>query len=47
MGGTNGNPQGQRGIWEYCGSVSGQAVSDFMADYPASDSPEGSNPGIF
>lgn len=40
MGGTNGNPQGQRGVWEYCGSVSGEAVSDFMADYPATDAPE-------
>jgi hypothetical protein len=42
MGGTNGNPEGQRGIWEYCGQVSGETVADFMSDYPASDSPEGS-----
>jgi hypothetical protein len=47
MGGTNGNPSGQRGVWEYCGKVSGEAVTTFMDDYPATDSPEGSNPGIF
>jgi hypothetical protein len=44
MGGTNGNPDGQVGVWEYCGKVSGQAVTDFMDDYPSSDSPE---PGAF
>jgi hypothetical protein len=40
LGGTNGNPKGPRGIWEYCGKVSGQAVADFMDDYPSTDSPE-------
>jgi hypothetical protein len=40
MGGTNGNPSGQRGIWEYCSKVSGEAVADFMSDYPSSDAPE-------
>jgi Protein of unknown function (DUF3105) len=40
LGGTNGNPQGPRGVWEYCGKVSGETVADFMADYPSSDSPE-------
>jgi hypothetical protein len=40
LGGTNGNPDGQRGVWEYCGQVSGEAVSEFMSDYPSSDSPE-------
>ncbi len=40
MGGTNGNPDGQLGVWQYCGKVSGQAVADFMKDYPYSDSPE-------
>ena len=40
LGGTNGNPEGPRGIWEYCGKVSGEAVADFMGDYPSSDSPE-------
>ncbi len=44
MGGTNGNPQGARGVWEYCGKVSGETVADFMADYPSTDSPE---PGAF
>ena len=40
MGGTNGNPDGQLGVWQYCGEVSGQAVADFMEKYPYSDSPE-------
>ncbi len=40
MGGTNGNAEGQRGVWQYCGQVSGGAVADFMGDYPSSDSPE-------
>jgi len=44
MGGTNGNPDGQRGVWEYCGKVSGQEVADFMADYPSTDSPEPNAP---
>ena len=44
MGGTNGNPSGQRGVWTYCSQVSGEVVSDYMGDYPSSDSPE---PGAF
>ncbi len=40
MGGTQGNPDGQLGVWQYCGEVSGEAVADFMKDYPYSDSPE-------
>ena len=40
MGGTHGNPDGQLGVWQYCGKVSGPAVSSFMEDYPYSDSPE-------
>jgi hypothetical protein len=40
MGGTQGNPEGQLGVWQYCGKVSGAAVSTFMEDYPYSDSPE-------
>jgi hypothetical protein len=44
MGGTNGNPAGQRGVWEYCGQVSGEAVASFMSDYPSTDAPE---PGAF
>jgi hypothetical protein len=44
MGGTNGNPKGQVGVWQYCSSVSGAAVESFMADYPATDSPEPAAP---
>jgi hypothetical protein len=44
MGGTNGNPEGQLGVWQYCSSVSGAAVEDFMTDYPASDAPEPAAP---
>ena len=40
LGGTHGNPKGQQGVWQYCGKVSGQAVSTFMKDYPYTDSPE-------
>ncbi len=40
MGGTNGNPKGQQGITQYCGAPSGEAVADFVQDYPYSDSPE-------
>lgn len=40
MGGTNGNPEGQHGITQYCEAPSGEAVSEFVADYPYSDSPE-------
>jgi hypothetical protein len=44
MGGTNGNPKGQQGVWEYCSKVSGAAVQDFMAKYPYTDSPEPTAP---
>lgn len=40
MGGTNGNPDEQLGVRQYCSEVSGEAVQTFMADYPSSDSPE-------
>ncbi len=40
LGGTNGNPEGQQGVWQYCSAVSGEVVEEFMADYPYSDSPE-------
>jgi len=33
----------QRGNWQYCGSVSGSAVSDFVNKWPNAESPE---PGI-
>ena len=44
MGGTNGNPEGQQGITQYCEDVSGEAVEEFMKDYPYSDSPEPTSP---
>lgn len=40
MGGTNGNPEGQQGITQYCAEPSGEAVSAFIEDYPYTDSPE-------
>ena len=40
MGGTNGNPEGQLGVWQYCSEVSCEVVEQFMEDYPYSDSPE-------
>ena len=33
----------QRGNWQYCGSVSGQVVADFVKKWPNAESPE---PGI-
>lgn len=30
----------QQGVWQYCSSVSGAALSSFMDKYPFSDSPE-------
>ncbi|RNM13581.1 DUF3105 domain-containing protein [Nocardioides pocheonensis] len=33
----------QRGNWQYCGSVSGSAVADFVSKWPNQESPE---PGI-
>ena len=44
MGGTNGNPEGQQGITQFCSEVSGEAVEGFMKDYPYSDSPEPTSP---
>ena len=44
MGGTNGNPEGQLGITQYCSDVSGEAVETFMDDYPYTDSPEPTAP---
>lgn len=32
--------QSQRGVRQSCGSVSGQAIMDFMKNYPATDAPE-------
>ena len=44
MGATNGNPEGQQGVWQYCSEVSGEAVDQFMQDYPYTDSPEPNAP---
>jgi hypothetical protein len=40
MGGTNGNEDGQRGVVQYCAAPSGEAVAQFVEDYPYTDSPE-------
>jgi hypothetical protein len=40
MGGTNGNPEGQHGVTQYCAEPSGEAVAAFVEDYPYTDSPE-------
>lgn len=40
LGGTNGNPDGQTGVSQYCTEVSGEAVDQFVVDYPFSDAPE-------
>jgi hypothetical protein len=39
VGGDPKNPK-QQGIWQYCGKPSGAVVSDFVKDYPYTDSPE-------
>jgi hypothetical protein len=33
-------PDDQKGVWQYCGQVSGDVVGTFLDDYPASDAPE-------
>lgn len=30
----------QKGVWQYCSEFSGEALSDFMVEYPYFDSPE-------
>jgi hypothetical protein len=40
VGGTNGNPEGQIGVWQYCDGLSGEAVKQFIEDYPNTDTPE-------
>ena len=40
MGGTNGNPEGQQGINQWCQELSGEAIAQFVEDYPYTDSPE-------
>lgn len=34
----------QKGVWEYCGDVSGAVVEDYLKDYPKTDAPEGGVP---
>lgn len=34
------DPEKVQGIWQYCDKVSGDALKDFMLDYPYMDSPE-------
>jgi hypothetical protein len=35
-----GNQATQRGVRQVCAAVSGQAIAEFMAKYPATNSPE-------
>lgn len=35
---------GEKGIWQYCGGVSGAAIKDFIIEYPHADAPEGGAP---
>lgn len=39
-GGNPGDPSKQQGIWQYCAKPSGAVVSEFVKDYPYTDSPE-------
>jgi hypothetical protein len=34
------NPSMQQGVRQACANVSGAAITDFMAKYPAANSPE-------
>ncbi|MGZ5398610.1 MAG: DUF3105 domain-containing protein [Nocardioides sp.] len=39
--GGDGDPSGeQTGAWQYCSETSGEALEDFMTEYPYTDSPE-------
>ena len=39
--GGDGDPSGeQTGVWQYCSETSGEALENFMTDYPYTDSPE-------
>jgi hypothetical protein len=41
VGGSGGtDAESQEGVWQYCSDVSGEALSDFMLEYPYTDSPE-------
>ncbi|MGD9960396.1 DUF3105 domain-containing protein [Nocardioides sp.] len=39
-GAGNTNVEDQVGVWQYCSGVSGEALQQFMLDYPYLDSPE-------
>ncbi|MCX6395694.1 MAG: DUF3105 domain-containing protein [Propionibacteriales bacterium] len=32
---------GEKGVWRYCGGVSGAAIKEFIIEYPHTDAPEG------
>ena len=34
------DPAKQQGVWQYCSEFSGEALDDFMIEYPYFDSPE-------
>jgi len=38
--GEDAKEPGQLGVWQYCSAVSGEALNDFMLEYPYLDSPE-------
>jgi len=40
IGGEGGNIEDEVGVWQYCESVSGEAVQQFIDDYPPRDAPE-------
>jgi hypothetical protein len=42
IGGSGEDPGGDKqvGVWQYCSAVSGEALNEFMLDYPYMDSPE-------
>ncbi|NUR08887.1 MAG: DUF3105 domain-containing protein [Nocardioidaceae bacterium] len=39
-GGDPSDPTKQQGVWQYCAAPSGEAVAQFMKDWPYTDSPE-------
>jgi hypothetical protein len=39
-GGEDAEKPGQVGVWQYCSEISGEALEDFMLQYPYMDSPE-------
>jgi Protein of unknown function (DUF3105). len=40
LGGGDGDPAKQVGVWQYCAAPSGEVVAEFVKKYPFSDSPE-------